>query len=224
MVASVGSIQHGDTAARLVSSRIGGTVANRTALKAIPPRFREDGQVFFSASNRSMWMFIAGDTRTEDTNREFIITPDVGTGAYIRIDKAFVAKLAFDFNTADAAILETVPEGFSVRLAGMPFWECTVAFSGGASSAIGISSSTVTGYTTKGDLLGGAAGDVAAGLGAGTNAGTIGPKVDTLTELQALLIEEGTTFRFDRITSAFTAGSGFACFPLIVDPAAPATP
>ena len=65
--------------------------------------------------------------------------------------------------------------------------------------------------------------DVLAALDAGVNAGTIGPKFDTTTEAQALLLVEGDTLRFDRITSVFTAGAGFVCVPMIFA-RAPATP
>jgi hypothetical protein len=80
---------------------------------------------------------------------------------------------------------------------------------GGSSSAIGVSSSK-TGFTTKGDLLGGATGDVAAALTAALSPanGTIGAKMDTVAELHTTLWKAADIIRFDRITSAFTAGSG----------------
>lgn len=82
-------------------------------------------------------------------------------------------------------------------------WDVRTAFSGGASSAIGLSSS-MTDNSTKGDVLGGAAGDVAATLVANTvTLGTAG--TDAL-----VWLGPGATIRFDRITSAFTAGNGYA--------------
>lgn len=113
-------------------------------------------------------------------------------------------KLAIAFGTADAAVLYTVPAGQRL-LVERCFWEVVTGFTGGASSAIGLSSSQ-TGNTTKGDIHGGAAGDVAATLTAGAKPGTVG--VD-LASSGVVILEAGATIRFDRITSAFTAGAGF---------------
>jgi hypothetical protein len=85
------------------------------------------------------------------------------------------------------------------------YWEVTTGFTGGSSSAIGISSSNSTGHTTKGDLLGGSGGDVAATLVAGYPSGTIGADIAA-----GLMMVAADTVRFDRITSAFTAGAGAA--------------
>jgi hypothetical protein len=122
----------------------------------------------------------------------------------------FYVELAIDFNTADAAVLATVPEGVEVLL--NPYlcgWRVTTSFTGGASSAIGLSSSRAP-HNVKGDILGAAAGDVAATLVSTGKLlqGTLG--LDFASVGQVLLIA-GDTIRFDRITSAFTAGAGFAC-------------
>src|SRR5690348_7212071 len=87
-------------------------------------------------------------------------------------------KLAIAFGTADAAVLFTVPTNIARIELGSLWWEVTTSFSGGASSAIGCSSSNAS-YNTKGDLLGGASGDVAATLvstGVLHKGGTIGAK------------------------------------------------
>lgn len=124
-----------------------------------------------------------------------------------------VLALPVDYTKADAAVLYTVPTGIRL-LVGRPFWEVTTPFTGGTSSAIGLSSSNAA-YNTKGDLLGGASGDVAAGLGAGFQ-GTIGAKVAS----QGLVVlVAGNTIRFDRITSVFTAGVGLAHVPVQLLPA-----
>lgn len=129
---------------------------------------------------------------------------------------AATLTFAVDFTVADAAILFTVPTGFRLSV-GRAFWEPLVSFTGGASSAIGLSSSNAN-YNTKGDLLGGATGDVAAGLVSTGNPfkGTIGAKAAT----QGLIIlVAADTIRFDRITSVFTAGNGFAHVPCQLIPA-----
>lgn len=126
---------------------------------------------------------------------------------------AFHLKLPIAFGTADAAVLFTVPStsgGYTIRGLELQklYWEITADWTGGASSAIGVSSSR-TGFTTKGDLLGGAAGDVAATLvAASLFAGTVGAK-SLVTLASTAIIRAAETLRFDRITSAFTAGTGF---------------
>lgn len=114
-------------------------------------------------------------------------------------------ELDVAFGTADAAVLFTVPAGFRMLIT-KTYWEPSVAWTGGASSAIGLSSSN-PGYATKGDLLGGAGGDVAAGLtvvAATPCKGTIGAK---LASGGTVVLIAGDTIRFDRIVSAFTAGA-----------------
>lgn len=124
--------------------------------------------------------------------------------------------LAFpvDFTKADAAVLFTVPTGLRVQI-NRPFWEVTTAWTGGASSAIGISSSNAN-YNTKGDLLGGASGDVAAGLTAGFK-GTIGAKAASQ---GVIVLVAGDTIRFDRIVSVFTAGVALVHINMQIVPAA----
>ena len=121
--------------------------------------------------------------------------------------------LPVNFNLADAAPLFVVPPGMRIAIE-RPLIEVIVPFTGGAASAIGLSSSNV-GYNTKGDLAGGAAGDVAAGLTAGFK-GTLGTKAATQ---GVIVLVGGDVIRFDRITSVFTAGSGFAHIPFSILPA-----
>lgn len=111
------------------------------------------------------------------------------------------------FGTADAAVLYTVPAGYRMAII-EAFWEVTVSFTGGAVSTIGLSSSNA-GFNTKGDLLGGAAGDAAAVvISTGVLAkGAVGAKMGAPNRVVLIAAD---TIRFDRITSAFAAGSGFA--------------
>jgi len=121
--------------------------------------------------------------------------------------RAFHLKLAIAFGTADAATLYTIPTGLKAEIE-RAYWEVTTSFTGGSSSAIGVSSSN-TSYATKGDILGGASGDVAATLvstGLTYKGGTIGAKFGSN---GMVVLVGGDTIRFDRITSAFTAGAGF---------------
>lgn len=136
----------------------------------------------------------------------FVVAPTTGAGRYLLAPgyEQDIA-IAIAFGTADAAVLVTLPTNSVVRVP-RPYWEVTADFTGGSSSAIGLSSSNA-GFNTKGDLLGGASGDVAATLVAasGKLMGTIGAKIAA-----GVLLKGGNTVRFDRVTSAFTAGTGFA--------------
>jgi hypothetical protein len=121
----------------------------------------------------------------------------------------------FDFNMADANVLYTAPAAAQRLHIFDAFWEPTTSFTGGASSAIGLSSSNA-GYATKGDLLGGAAGDVAAGLTA-TAATPLKRTAGTKVASPGVVLLPGNTIRFDRITSAFTQGAGLihVCYRFI---------
>lgn len=115
-----------------------------------------------------------------------------------------VLALPFTFATADATVMYTVPAGYRMRIRDAA-WEVAVAFTGGATPAIGLKSSNA-GYATAGDLLGGAGGELTAGLtvvAATPIRRTIGAKIAAGVWLLA-----GDTIIFNRMVSAFTAGSG----------------
>lgn len=118
---------------------------------------------------------------------------------------AVTVKTAIGHATADGAVLYTVPARHRLRLA-RAYWHVTTPFAGGSSSAIALDSSNAA-YNTAGDLLGGASGDVEAGLTAGFKGGTVGAKMSSN---QVVILEPGDTVRFQRVTSAFTSGAGFA--------------
>lgn len=198
------------------------SVADRDALAAIAAANRADGHTVMVRSDGSLWRFVAASAVTADTALELAIAPDAGNGRWLRADKSFVMKLPVSAANDDGDTIGTIPEGFAVRLTGLPYWETTDGWTGGDSSAIGIAASR-TGFTAAGALLGGAAGDIAATLVAGIAAGTVGSALDSFAELQAALFEEGDEFTYEEITSAFTAGEGFACLPVIIA-TAPATP
>lgn len=142
------------------------------------------------------------------------INPDTGLwertqyvdgGFDFRNGNSFSLKIPITYALADAAVLFTTPRGQRLLLEQL-FWEITTGFAGGSSSAIGISAS-VAPHTTKGDLLGGAAGDVAATLVAGIVRGTLGVSLSATPYL--IVLEPETDVRFDRITSAYTSGAGY---------------
>jgi hypothetical protein len=176
------------------------------ALKSLNAGLRVDGQRAYVSANKSSWVFSASSTAA-DTTDNFVLTPDVGLGRWLRTDPSVHMKLAVAFGTADAATLFTVPAGVRLELEKL-FWEITADWTGGSSSAIGVSSADAP-HSTKGDLLGGATGDVLATLVAttGETQGTVGVSFSSAPNLAVL--EATDTIRFDRITSAFTAGTGF---------------
>jgi hypothetical protein len=119
--------------------------------------------------------------------------------------ETFVARVPFSASTADAEVLYTVPTNSTVMLLAA-FWEVTTGFTGGTSSAIGLSASLAP-HTASGDLLGGSSGDVAATLVAGYTQGTVGLSFSAAPKL--VVLTGGSTIKFNRITSAFTAGAGY---------------
>jgi hypothetical protein len=120
-------------------------------------------------------------------------------------------KLPIDYTTADGAVLHTVPTGHRYRIL-KSYYENLVAWTGGASSAIGASSSNPA-YNTPGDIQGGSGGDLTAAMGAGFKGGSAaGAK---LTGVQACVLVAGDTIKFNRITSQYTAGSGFLCVEVV---------
>lgn len=177
-------------------------VATVAALKALPATHpaHVGGNVVTVLADGSEWVYHPTSSLTGDDL--FVVTPTNAAGRWLRKVGTVDLKMAIAFGTSDAAVLATLPAG-SRFLLRRGYWEITADFTGGSSSAIGASSSG-TGYTTKGDLHGGSLGDVAASLTAGVRAGTIGADVAA-----GVLLVAGDTVRFDRITSAFTAGSGF---------------
>lgn len=198
-------LKYGDTAAREVSKRIAAPVANLAALAAFDLDDANDGQVALDIATGKYWRFSAACALTADN----LAVAGSGTGRWLLLPGTYVLSVAIAFGTADAAVLWTLPTGLVCRFRGF-YWTITTNFSGGTASAIGVSS-TRTGFDTKGDLLGGAAGNVEAELTTtlSPTPGTIGAKHDALTNAEFNAIWKAThVIRFDRITSAFTAGVG----------------
>lgn len=214
----LGVKQYGDVAAREISQFFAGVASDVDDIRDITPGFRKDGMFVLEKSKGGLWMFELANTATADVPKELLLNPaDAPTaGRWKRADKLINLHLPFTFETADAAALLTMPAGFALRPTGHGWWNIAADMTGGASSAIGISTD-VTGYDTKGDLLGGATGDVAAGLTAGVKAGTQGGELDDNVGFNAILLTSGDVIRFDRITSAFTAGNGQSVFPVAID-------
>ncbi len=201
------ALNFGDAAARLVSQRIGAPVASLTAMKGINPGARVDGQIFLNLADDTPWTFNAASSLTGDDI--LVAAPDSGSGRFLRLPGAGKFELPFTFATLDAAALLTMQAGQELAVERVG-WRISTGMTGGTGSAIGVSSNktTPTNWSTKGDILGGASGDVAATLTAGLKVGTIGADMDTLTKTRGLILVSGDVLRLDRITDAFTAGAG----------------
>jgi len=198
------------------------SAASSAAIKALAASARFNGMVVLQLDTNALWRFNSASAAAADEAGDLVLVPDAGTGRWIRLDKAFVMKIPIGFAMGDAAAIETIPEGFALRLTGHSYWEITTPFAGGTGSKIGISTD-LTGYDTKGDILGGAAGDGTAVESAGIAVGTAGGELNDHVRLHDILLEEGKKLRFDRITDAYTAGAGFVRVPVAVA-LAPATP
>lgn len=153
-----------------------------------------------------------------DATAQLVIAPGAGaTGKWICVDRAFNLSFAnITSATADATVLFTVPAGF--RLAPWRFlFETGTAWSGGA-GAVGVSSSNAA-FSTKGDLMGGAAGDVAANMGAAGFHGTIGTKMAaSYVTRPPIVLLAGDTIRWDVVVAGYTAGNGILNVPCFVIP------
>ncbi len=187
-----------------------GPVADLTALAGIPAANRTAGMrcVVLSdiASEVSTWQFHATSTAS-DTSSNLVKAPTAGSGRWLRADKQVALFLPVDKTTADNATIFTVPVGARLKIGSSNWWEVTTSWTGGSSAAIGIHASP-TGWSTKGDILGGATGDVLATLVSTDTrmTGTVGAKVDTAAHGRLIAIA-ADTLKFDRITDLFTAGA-----------------
>lgn len=199
---------HSETGVPLYSSgaKLAASVATLAALSALTllHEARVQGNVVLVDADGSEWVWNETSTLTSDSI--FVLAPDdaPSAGRWLRKTGYVDLGLAFTYATADATVLATLPTGSRFKVMG-GYWEVTTGFTGGSSSAIGISSTNSSGHTTKGDLLGGSGGDVAATLVAGIQSGTIGADIAA-----GCMMVAADTIRFDRVTSAFTAGVGRA--------------
>lgn len=183
-------------------------------LEALPEAERSDGMlVRVVGGGGSSWRWSEASELDADGFLVREADDEPAAGRWLRADGSLDVALAVSSATLNNAVLWTVPAGFELFVPGSA-WEVTVSFTGGSSSAIGLSSSNA-GLATAGDLLGGASGDVLATL-VSTGAkykGTKGTKVG----LPGAVLVGGDTVLFNRVTSAFTAGSGFGhLFPTVL--------
>lgn len=176
-----------------------------TFKQIVNPKHRTDGAPV--RINKEPWYWNAASALTADDVLVSETNDLPAAGRLLRAPGTARLVLPFTFATADAAVLLVVPAGCLLYVHEV-YWTVTADLTGGASSALGVSSNK-TGFTAKGALLGGASGDVAAALTAALSPamGTIGSGFDTLAK-RRVLWKPGDNIRLDRVTSAFTAGAG----------------
>lgn len=183
---------------------IAASVATRAALTALPAGHaaRTHGNVVEVDAPHERWYWHSSSTATADDQLVDAADDAPSAGRWLRCPGVVDLKIAIGHATADGATLLTMPAG-SRMIVRRCYWEVTADFTGGSSSAIGLAGPSP--HNTAGDLLGGSGGDVEATLTAGVKLGTIG--ADTAA---GVLLKAADTVTFERITSAFTAGAGFA--------------
>lgn len=193
---------------KLREIELGNEIVSLALLKSIvPTEFDEhalirldDGRVVYYSST----CILAAD--------DIFVIQAKGPGRYL-LAPGFVQRLplSVSFATADAAVLATAPTNFRGRVLRGDWGVPSIAWTGGASSAIGLSSSNAN-HSTKGDLHGATGGDVAASLTTGGfRPGTVGTDI-----AGGAYIVAGDAIRFDRIVSAFTAGATVAGIEVFV--------
>lgn len=201
------SLHFGEKAGREVSNRIAAAVATVAVLATVGKADAEDGQLCLVKATNQVWRYSLACALTGDNI--LVAGSGTGNGRWLLVPGAYKLALPCTFATADAAVLLAVPTGGLLAIRRF-YWTITVNWTGGASSAIGASSAK-TGFTSKGDLHGGATGNVLADLTTALSPQplTMGTKVDTFAEVQPLALwKAADNIIFDRITSIFTAGAG----------------
>lgn len=184
------------------------TIAALAALLSTDPACAHGNEVLVDADG-SQWVFNKNSALAGDNI--FVLAPADAPAAGRWIRKAGIARLdlSIPFATADATVLATIPAGFRFR----PLeanWKVTTTMTTASAAGAGVSSSNAA-ASTKGDLLGGATGDVVATL-VSTGAsnfvlGTGGAKLmGTNTQRRAIALVAGDTLRYDLFTGTFTGG------------------
>jgi hypothetical protein len=155
------------------------------------------------------------DSLINDSTGQLAIRPTTiettDPGRWDRTDLAFALVVELTFETANDAVLYTMPAGVRLQITGRPFADVGESFVSGDSAALGLSSSN-TAYNTAGDLFGGASGSLAAALAAGIRAGTIGAKIAS----QGLVVLIATdTIKANVLVGTFSAGEAKFYIPVL---------
>lgn len=83
MARSQGTLSYGDRSAIEISSRIGGTFTTQTALAALSPKFRSDGQIFYTEDSQRFWKFDLSSSASAGVD---VLVPSSGSGRFLGCD------------------------------------------------------------------------------------------------------------------------------------------
>lgn len=191
---------------------LGSEILTLAKLKTVIPTTFDKHAVIRLDDGRT-FHYVPTSTLTADDI--FVVAPNSGPGRYVLAPGVQRVPLTVTAALADGATLATLPTGFIGQVIRGDWGTPSVAFTGGSSSTIGMSSDNAA-HNTAGDLLGGASGDAAAALADGAfRPGTIGANIAA-----GCFLVGGDAVLYDEITSAFTAGSTVAglTFNVIANP------
>lgn len=146
-------LKYGDSAARLVSERIGAPVASLTVLKQTPADRRVEGQIFHITADDTFWQWNDEAVATGDDVLAVNPNDAPSTGRFMRMPGAALLALTFYATTVDATALLTVPS--NTILQPLEFG-VTVSriFTGASNAVVGLSSSNHPGHTGVANFAG----------------------------------------------------------------------
>ncbi len=174
--------------------------ANAAAVEALKAEMH-DGVILV---NGTPFIWIPASTANDSTKQVSIRPTAIDSGDPGRFEilgRSFALNMAVTYQTANDAVLFTVPTGFRLVVQRL-FYRVSDGFVN-ASGRVGASSSNAA-YNTAGDLIGGAGGDAAAALAAGVRGGTIGTKFGSN---GAVELVAGDTIKWNVIAPGYTAGA-----------------
>jgi hypothetical protein len=174
--------------------------SNAAAVEALTSDFH-DGVILV---NGVPFIWVPASTANDATKQVSIRPTSIDSGDPGRFEilsRSFALNLAVTYQTADNAVLFTVPTGFRL-VAERLFYRVGSSFIH-PDGRVGASSSNAA-YNTAGDLIGGAGGDAAAALTAGVRGGTIGAKFGSN---GAVELVAGDTIKWNVIAAGYTAGA-----------------
>lgn len=174
--------------------------ASATAVEALDTAFH-DGVILVDGVP---FIWVPTSTANDATKQVAIRPTNIDSGDPGRFEilaRSFALNMAVTYQTANSAVLFTVPTGFRLVLSRL-FYRVTNSFIN-ASGRVGASSSNAA-YNTAGDLIGGASGDAAAALTTGVRGGTIGAKFGSN---GAIELVAGDTILWNVIAAGYTAGA-----------------
>jgi len=148
-------LKYGDSAARLVSQRIGAPVATLAVLKQTPADRRVDGQIFHVLADDTVWAW--NDEATATGDDVLAVTPNdaPSTGRFMRMPGAAMLPLTFYATTPSGTALLTVPSNTIIDLGvGNIGVDVSVRFTGVATALAGLSSSNFPGHTGVFNIVG----------------------------------------------------------------------